>query len=164
MATTDDSRAHLLKLAKSFSTAMLVTHNPDHALAARPMHIARVDDNGDVYFATDLKSPKVAEMSAKPELLLTMQNSSQFVTLQGTGRVQTDRALIEQLWSEPMTVWFPGGKDDPQLCFICLRVTAGEYWDNAGSNGVKYLYNAAKAYATGETPKVDESQHDKVKV
>ena len=52
MATTDDSRAHLLALTKGFSTAMLVTHDPDHMLAAHPMHIARVDDNGDVYFAT----------------------------------------------------------------------------------------------------------------
>lgn len=52
MATTDDSRAHLLALTKGFSTAMLVTHDPDHMLAAHPMHGARVDDNGDVYFAT----------------------------------------------------------------------------------------------------------------
>jgi general stress protein 26 len=164
MATTDDSRAHLLSLVKSFSTAMFVTHNPDHTLAARPMHIARVDDNGDIYFATDIKSPKVAKMEAHPQLLLTLQNSSQFVTLQGTGHIQRDRALIEQLWSEPLKVWFPGGKDDPQLSFICLKVTAGEYWDNAGSNGVKYLYEAAKAYATGETPKIDDTQHNKVKV
>ncbi len=164
MATTDDSRAYLLKLVRGFSTAMLVTQNADHTLAARPMHIARVDDNGDVYFATDVKSPKVAEMQKNPDLLLTLQSSSQFATLQGKGHVQTDRALIEQLWSEPMKVWFPGGKDDPQLCFICLSVTAGEYWDNAGSNGVKYLYEAAKAYATGDTPKVDATQHDKVNV
>ena len=111
-----------------------------------------------------MKSPKVSEKNANPDLLLTMQNSSQFVTLQGKGYLQSDRALIDQLWSEPLKVWFPGGKDDPQLCFICLKVTAGEYWDNAGSNGVKYLYEAAKAYATGHTPAVDETQHNKVRV
>ena len=164
MANNNDSRAHLLSLAKGFSTAMLITHNPDHTLAARPMHIARVDDTGDVYFATSIQSPKVAEMNANSDLMLTMQRSSQFVTLTGEGHIQRDRALIDQLWSEPLKVWFPGGKDDPQLCFICLKVTAGEYWDNSGSNGVKYLYEAAKAYATGDTPKVDETQHDKVKV
>ncbi len=39
----------------------------------------------------------------------------------------------------------------------------GEYWDNAGAQGLKFVFEAAKAYVKGETPKEeDQKQHAKV--
>jgi hypothetical protein len=45
-----------------------------------------------------------------------------------------------------------------------LKFTAhdGEYWDNAGLKGLRSVYDAAKAYVAGETPKTDGAQHAKV--
>lgn len=47
-----------------------------------------------------------------------------------------------------------------------LRFTAheGEFWNNAGMQGLKYADEAAKAYVTGETPEADVAQHDKVRL
>ena len=72
------------------------------------------------------------------------------------------RALIERLWSEAWRVWFPGGKDDPSLCLIRVEAREAEYWDNAGTQGIKYVLEAVKAYAKGETPAVDNKQNAKV--
>jgi hypothetical protein len=43
---------------------------------------------------------------------------------------------------------------------------AGEYWDNSGTSGVKYLIEAGKAYLSGEKPDVatDSKIHGKVKL
>ena len=79
---------------------MLVSHNADGTFAARSISIAKIDDSGDAYFATSLQSLKISELQANPEMLLTMQNSSQFVTLRGVGRVERDKNLINDLWSE----------------------------------------------------------------
>ena len=164
MSNSDQSRDHLIELAKGFSTAVLVSHNADGTFAARPTNIAKIDGSGDAYFSTSLHSPKISELQANPEMLLTMQNSSQFVTLRGLGRIERDKYLINDLWSEAWRVWFPKGPDDPELCLICMTITSGEYWDNAGTNGAKYFFSAVKSFVSGRPPSTDEAQHDKVEV
>jgi hypothetical protein len=47
---------------------------------------------------------------------------------------------------------------------VILKFTAheGEYWDNSGMKGLKYVFDATKAYISGERPKPDSDQHNKV--
>jgi general stress protein 26 len=162
MTETADPRTHLLTLAKSFSTAMLVNRTADGQFGARPMAIAKVDDSGDVYFATTLSSPKVDELQADANVVLTFQNTSQFVTIEGLARIERDPVLIKDLWSETWRVWFPKGPTDPDLCLICVTATSGEFWDNGGMNGIKYLFSAAHSLFNGERPKHDGTQNAKV--
>jgi hypothetical protein len=44
--------------------------------------------------------------------------------------------------------------------------SAGEYWDNSGTSGVKYLVEAGKALRTGTRPDVDRDPkvHGKVEL
>ena len=75
-----------------------------------------------------------------------------------SGRQSTavdDRAKIAELWDESWKIWFPAGKDDPTLTLLRIRGETGEYWDNSGFNGIKYLLEAGKAYLTGTRPDVD---------
>ena len=39
---------------------------------------------------------------------------------------------------------------------------SGEYWDNSGFSGLKYLFAAGKAYLKGERPEVDDQVNQKV--
>jgi hypothetical protein len=61
-------------------------------------------------------------------------------------------------------VWFPGGKDDPNLLLLRVDGKEGEYWDNSGLSGVKYVLEAGKALLTGSRPNVvgDPKIHAKV--
>ena len=59
-------------------------------------------------------------------------------------------------------MWFPQGKSDPNLCFIAVDSEVGEFWDNAGLQGLKYVFESVKAIAKGTSPPADAKQHAKV--
>jgi general stress protein 26 len=147
-----DPKRHLEKLIEGFHTAMLVTRSSDGALRSRPLALAEVHDQGTLYFATSVDSAKVAELEKTPGVAVTLQASDKYISVTGDASVSRDRALIERLWSEAWKVWFPGGKDDPSLSIITVTPHAAEYWDQTGLKGIKYLFEAATAYAPGTTP------------
>jgi len=157
-----EQREHLYDLLKDFDTAMLVTNSPDGHMHARPMAIAELRSDADAYFVTSIDSPKAAEIAAHPTITLTFQSSNQFASVSGRAEVVRDRALIDRLYKEDWKIWFPKGKADPSMALIKFMAQDAEYWDNAGAQGLKFVYRAAKAYLKGETPKEDQKQHAKV--
>lgn len=161
--TTNDGKTHLHDVVNDFDGAMLVTHTAN-ALHARPMGIACLDDGIGAYLVTDIKSIKIEEINANPQALLTFQGTTKFASMQGELTVSRGRQLIEKMWEEAWKVWFTGGKSDPNIALLKFTAHEGEYWDNAGMQGLKYVYDAAKAYVTGATPQTDEAQHAKVRM
>ena len=155
---------HLYDLVKDFDTVMLVTKDAGGKLRARPMSVAELRPDADAYFATSADSPKIDEIEADPEAMITFQSGSQFAAISGTARVMRDRALIDRLWSESWRAWFPGGKDDPALCLLKIEAREGEYWDNSGLKGVRYLFDGVKAIFQGEKHDVHAGQHAKVRL
>ena len=152
---------NLYDVVKDFDEAMLVTHSA-RGIHARPMAIARLDDSMMAYLLTDLNSIKVEEIRINPHALLTFQSARKFATVSGELTISDDRVLIEALWKEVWKVWFPIGKSDPNIALLKFTPSEGEFWDNAGIQGLKYVYAAAKAYVAGERPKPDAEQHSKV--
>ena len=135
---------------------MLVTRSAEHGFHSRPMAIARVEDDGRMWFFTGKDTAKVHEIEEDSQVHLTaQQGDSAFLALSGRASLTVDRAKIAELWSEPVRVWFPGGKDDPNIELIAVRPERGEYWDNSGLNRCAYLWESAKAYVTGTTPGID---------
>jgi len=163
--TEPELKIHLWELIQSFHTAMLVTRTPDGALRGRPLSLASRHDGGKLYFSTSIDSPKVEEMEASPEVVVTLQDSALCVSISGTAEISRDAALIERLWSEPWRVWFPGGKSDPSLSIVTVTPREAEYWDQTGAKRIKYLIEMIKAYATGTTPEsAASSDNQKVKL
>ena len=158
---TNDGRKYLQQVVNDFDVAMLVTRTT-HTIHARPMTIVHLDDGIDAYLVTDINSIKVDEIKANPHALLTFQSARKFASVRGELTVLRERELIETMWKEAWKVWFPNGKSDPNIALLKFTALEGEYWDNAGMQGLKYVYNAAKAYVAGETPESDEAQHAKV--
>jgi general stress protein 26 len=153
-------------LLAKFDTAMLVTHTADQSLRGRPMQIAGIDDDSRVWFLTAIESGKVEEIVHDTHVAVICQKDRDlYVSLSGRATLLRDRAKVEELWKEPFRAWFPKGKDDPELALVSVTPQEGEYWDNEGLKKIKYLFEAAKAYATGTTPHVEEGeQHAKVKL
>jgi len=52
-----------------------------------------------------------------------------FASLAGDIQVDTDRAMIDKLWSKPVEAWFPGGKDDPNLTLLRFDIRDAELWE-----------------------------------
>ncbi len=161
----DDVRAtkeHLIEVLKGFDTAMLVTQSQNLGIHARPMHVAELTADGDVLLVTRADTAKVDEILADGAAALTFQADKKFAALNGWAKVERDSAQIDRLWNAAWKVWFPEGKADPSLRLIRFETDNGEYWDNAGGNGIKYILRAVGAYARKSTPRTDADQHAKV--
>jgi general stress protein 26 len=128
------------------------------------MAIARVEDNCDLWFFTGRDSMKVHEIENEQQVLVVCQDEhSRYISMLGQAELVTDRSQFSALWKEQYKTWFPEGVDDPNLLLIRVRAREAEYWDNRGIKGVKYMFQAAKAYATGTRPQTKEGeQHAKV--
>lgn len=161
MDANKDGRTHLHDVVADFDVAMLVTFSAN-AMHARPMGFACQNDGVGAYLVTDIDSLKIDEITANPNALLTFQSTRKFASVRGDVSVLQDRQLIEKMWTETWKVWFPDGKTDPNIALLKFTPHEGEYWDSAGLQGLKYVYAAAKAYVTGDTPKSDAAQHAKV--
>ncbi len=164
MTDKDDTRARVYDILKSFSTAMFVTLGPSGRPEARPMHLARIEDEaGDIWFFTGKSTTLVDEIKEEATALLVFQNeNSAYLSLRGKARIVQDRKRIKEIWKEPYRVWFPGGAEDPEITLVAVNPIDAEYWDNRGANKLEYMFEAAKAYVKGEKPKVgDTDQHAK---
>jgi general stress protein 26 len=159
----NDGRNNLHDVVNDFDVAMLVTYTTS-AMHARPMAIACLDDGIGVYLVTNNNSLKIDEIRANPNALLTFQSAGTFASLRGEVTVLHDRQLIDKMWKDAWKIWFPIGKSDPNIALLKFTAHEGEYWDNAGMQGLKYVYDAAKAYVTGNTPQSDDAQHAKVRL
>jgi general stress protein 26 len=164
MSTTPE--AIFRHLLAEFDVAMLTTRTPDGSLRSRPMAMANADADGTLWFATDRHAGKLDEIERDARVAVTLQSKLKFVSLSGTARAVEDRGKLVALWKPEWKVWFPGGLDDPNIMLLRVDGSAGEYWDNSGTSGLKYLIEAGKALLTGDRPAVGEDPkvHGKVKL
>lgn len=162
MKPTDHERFHAL--LKDFDTAVLITRGGETDFRARPMAIARVEADCDLWFITAADSAKVHEIEQDTRVHVVCQKGwTSCVSITGRASLHRDRAEIRKVWKTPYQVWFPGGVDDPNIVLIHFAGEHGEYWDNTGMNRLLYSYKAIKALATGTTPEVEEgNQHGHV--
>ncbi|GHH20071.1 general stress protein [Sphingomonas sp. AAP5] len=74
-----------------------------------------------------------------------------FACIAGTIAQDNDRAMIDKLWNKQVEAWFPGGKEDPNLALLRLKIDNAELWetDISLSGRLKMLF--------GGTIKSDES-------
>ncbi|MCD9030129.1 pyridoxamine 5'-phosphate oxidase family protein [Luteimonas sp. Y-2-2-4F] len=151
----------LAELIDDVEIAMLTTRTADGRLVSRPLRTQRVEPDGSLWFATSADSGKVAEIGQDPRVCLAYESPSKntYVSVSGRASVVDDRARIEALWSAPMRIFFPEGKDDPRLRLIRVEPETVEYWDSPGSVLGKVLYLATAA-ATGNPDAL--SEHERV--
>ena len=144
-----EDAAHLYGLLSGFDTAMLVTRAADGHLHARPMVVAERKADADAYFVTSIDSPKVAEIYSDADVLLTFQGANQYAAVYGRVNVVRDRALVERLWNDSWKAWFPRGKSDAAIALLRFDAEHGEFWNDSSPGGVRYAFEATKAYLTG---------------
>lgn len=148
-----EAREKIWDLIKDIHVALMVTHGENGQLCARPMGAQKKDEQGRLWFFTEKNSPKIEEIEANPNVLLSYSEPSEqnYVSISGRAKIVHDRAKINELWSEMMTTWFPEGKDDPNIALICVEPESAEYWD-VPSSAFIHAYGYLKAKLTGKQP------------
>jgi general stress protein 26 len=148
-----------------FDMAVLITHGAETHFHARPMAIAQVDENCDLWFISADESAKVHEIEMDTRVQVIGLKGNSCLSLAGRATLVRDRFKIRELWRPSFRVWFPQGMEDPNIVLIHVRGEQAEYWDNTGAKGLTYIYRAIKAVVTGTKPEIKEGeQHGQLRL
>ncbi len=144
--------AKLWDLIRSIEVAMMVTEDGEF-LRARPMIGSQSTFDGTLWFFTRAGSHKVTEVANEQRVNLSYSHPGKqdYVSISGLASVVQDRALIDTHWGESLRVWFPKGKEDPEIALLKVTVQRAEYWD-APSSTMLHAYGYVKAALTGKSP------------
>ena len=142
MGRKDDSLEKLGKLIEGNDIAMLTTRIGDGRLISRPLRMQQLDSDGALWFITDRDSHKAEEVRLQPQVNASFASSGHntYVSVAGRASVIFDKARLSQLWSPAMTVFYPKGVDDPDLCLLRVQAESAEYWDGPGGLIGQALY------------------------
>ena len=156
---SNDDRKKVWKLIENINIAMMVTQGEGGRFYSRPMAAQKPDKDDNLWFFTSISSPKVMEIADFPDVLLSYAepDKNNYVSITGKAKVVQDRAKIEELWSEPLRTWWPKGKDDPDICLICVTPESAEYWDSPSSAFV-IGFGYVKARITGKPEEFGENK------
>lgn len=126
-----------------FSTNLKVETN------TRPMALQEVDDDGNLWFLSDVTSQKNRDIENDPIVELYFMNNSkyEYIFFKAKATISRDKALIEKYWTNFANAWFDG-KDDPNVSVIKVSPTDGYYYETK-ENKIIAMSKMLFAAATG---------------
>jgi len=128
------------KLVNDINVCMFITNNKDND-HTRPMYTIEVEENGTLWFFTDIRSIKVEEVSMDNtvHLVYAHPGKESFLDVWGSATVTTDKQTIKDKWSTMVKAWFPGGIDDPNISLLQVKPQEVYYWDAEAGKMVSFL-------------------------
>ncbi len=139
-------------LVKDVNVCMFITSTRDDAQThTRPMATVDVEDDGTLWFYTDIRSIKVDEVEAQNtvHLVYAHPGKSSYLDVWGTASVVRDKQQIKDKWTPMVKVYFSEGADDPNLALLKVKPEDCYYWDTETGKMV-YFFKAAASIVTGE--------------
>lgn len=138
--SNEDALKKLKKLVNDINVCMFITNNKDNS-HTRPMSTIEVEDNGTLWFFTDIRSIKVEEVSMEHavHLVYAHPGKESYLDVWGNATVVTDKQTIKNKWSPLIKAWFPGGVDDPNISLLQVKPQTVYYWDAEAGKMVSFL-------------------------
>jgi len=145
-------------IIEEVGVAMLTTQFPG-GLRARPVEARPDRDAGLIWFLTDARSGKDAEVAVAPDVGLVFIDTGDKAYLSITGRAEIlrDTAKAAEIWKSTDQVWWPDGPDDATLRLLRVEPRTAELWDGPSSSIVA-AFEFAKAKLTGAKPNLGENR------
>ena len=131
---------------------MLTTVDEKGDLHSRPMSSnGDIDDNGDIWFFTNASSHKVSEIQKLPKVNVSFADpaNQHYISISGNAQLVRDQNKIEELWRPEFKMWFPEGKDDPDIALLRVSLEKAEYWDSPSST-VGFMLSFVSSLVTGK--------------
>jgi len=159
---------HVHDVLGDFDTLMVGTYEAtgeQPRLRARPMAVAKLDEDCTLYFLSRIDTAKVDEALSPTHGTVVGQRRNRYLAAMGRFEVLKDTRKIAALWKASFGIWFEG-PDDPSLVLLVFHPEQVEIWDSKGLKGVKYAFEVARALVTGQRPDRDEDpeQHERVEL
>jgi general stress protein 26 len=148
----EEALAKLRELLEHFPIAFMVTLNEGHA-RARPLGVVSNSEefSGTLWFITDRRSRKVAEITGGARTTLLFQNDERgtYAHMRGRATVVDDRQKLAEMYTTDQRTWFPDGLHDPDMTLVRFDVDEADYWDGHASM-VRKAVAFAKSVVTGQ--------------
>jgi len=139
-------------MVEEIRTCMFITGSTtgehDHT---RPMATADVEDDGTLWFFTDIRSLKVKELNEEQEVHLVYSHPGKesYLDVWGKGSIVKDKVIMKEKWIPPVKVFFPDGLEDPNLTLLKVKPNQVYYWDS-GTNKMVSMVKMAAALVFGK--------------
>lgn len=119
MSRTEEAK----RLLEPMRSVFLVTGGGNECTDARIVSAVKSDGLKTVWMLTGKSSDKYRELSGNPRCMLyvtDLEDTSSYLELRLWGSVELldDAASRSLAWRDDYTHYFPGGKDDPNLCVV----------------------------------------------
>lgn len=133
------------KLAEEINICMFITNTANDHEHTRPMATIEVEEDGSLWFFTDVRSVKVDEVNSQHlvHLVYAHPGKESYLDVWGQAEVVRDRQQIKDKWSPMVKAWFPAGVDDPNVALLKVKTSEAYYWEAATGKMVKALKIAA---------------------
>ena len=158
--TKENDLRKIRELIKDIDFCMLTTIDEGGDLHSRPMSSnGEVDEEGDIWFFTNASSHKVTEIAQLPKVNVSFADpdNQRYISVSGTAQLVRDRAKIDELWKPEFKMWFPEGKDDPEIALLRVNLEKAEYWDSPSST-IGYALSFVSSIVTGKQPDFGENK------
>lgn len=136
----------MVEMVESINVCMFLTRLDD-TNHVRPMATAKAEPNGTLWFFSNTGSLKMNDLkkSSDVQLLYSHPGKNSYLDILGTATIENSREKVEEYWTPLAKEWFPGGKDDPELCLIKVEVDSAYHWDSSSSKMVAFFRRVAAA-------------------
>lgn len=158
--TREDALQKLRELVKDIDFCMLTTIDENGDFRSRPMSSnGDIDPDGDLWFFTNVSSHKVSEIEKSPNVNCSFADpkSQRYISISGVAELVLDRQKIEELWRPEFKMWFPKGKDDPEIALLKISLAKAEYWDSPSST-IGFALSFVSSLVTGKQPDFGENK------
>lgn len=143
----------LKELIKSESICHFCTDLMHLPITSRPMTTQKVDEDGNIWFISSIKSDKNAEIEKNKQVQLFYSNPSsyEFLSVYGSATIHTEKEKIYEMWTPFANAWFKDGKDDTDVSLLKIRPESSYYWDTKNNKMISMIQIFA-AIVTGNAP------------
>lgn len=154
----DNHEERVWEIITKAGICMMTTHFSD-GLRARPMEARPDNDEGAIFFLTDIRGLKDDEIESDPDVCLafTYAKEKVYLSVSGEAVITTDTEKARELWNEHQQAWWPGGPEDPNVRVVRVEPHRAEMWDGPASSAVA-AFEFAKARVTGKKPNLGEKR------
>jgi general stress protein 26 len=147
------------ELVDEIQVCMFITDNKEHE-HTRPMATIEIEDDGTLWFYTDIRSIKVEEvsMTRNAHLVYAHPGKNKYLDVRATAKVVTDKQMIIDKWNPIVKSWFPNGVTDPYLGLLEIKPLQCHYWDAKTGKMVEFLKMATSVVSGKQLAEGAEGQ------
>lgn len=118
-------------LVEAADICLFITNLTELPLSARPMSTQKVEEDGSLWFFSEVDSHKNTDIAQdnRVQLFYSNKGSSEYLSLYGTATIVQDSTKAKELWTPIVKTWFNEGPEDPTLTLIKVAPEDGYYWD-----------------------------------